>query len=142
MKKKLTLILICIFTALCCAIGLAACNVNDGGNNGGDTSGDTSGDTGGNGGTVVGEPEHTHNYTESVVAPTCTESGYTLHTCSCGDSYIDNETVALGHDYIDHSAQAATCTQVGWEAYQSCSRCHYSTYQEIESLGHNYDTAV
>lgn len=37
-----------------------------------------------------------HNYTSSVVAPTVTESGYTLHTCSrCGHSYKDNYTALI-----------------------------------------------
>ena len=43
--------------------------------------------------------EHTHSYTEKVTAPTCTEKGFTTYTCSCGDSYIDDETSATGHDF-------------------------------------------
>ena len=32
-----------------------------------------------------------HSYSETVVPPTNTEYGYTLHTCSaCGDEYRDN----------------------------------------------------
>lgn len=39
-----------------------------------------------------------HDYEAEVTAPTCTEQGYTTHTCSrCGDSYVDSETPALGH---------------------------------------------
>ena len=34
-----------------------------------------------------------HDYEETVIAPTETEQGYTLHTCKrCGDSYKDNYT--------------------------------------------------
>ena len=78
-----------------------------------------------------------HNYKSTVTAPTCTEQGYTTHTCSvCGDSYRDSYTNALGHDYVDHEAKAATCTEVGWEAYQTCSRCDYTTYKEIPVMGH------
>ena len=44
---------------------------------------------------------HTHSYTATVTAPTCTDMGYTTHTCSCGDSYTDNYRDALGHDYIN-----------------------------------------
>lgn len=44
---------------------------------------------------------HTHSYTESVVKPTCESKGYTLHKCSCGDSYKDTETAALGHSYTE-----------------------------------------
>lgn len=35
--------------------------------------------------------EHVHNYEKTKVEPTCTEKGYTLYTCECGDSYEDNE---------------------------------------------------
>ncbi len=44
---------------------------------------------------------------------------------------------ALGHDLVHHEAQAATCTEVGWDAYDTCSRCDYSTYKEIPALGHD-----
>lgn len=41
-----------------------------------------------------------HSYEEIVTEPTCTEGGYTVHTCSvCGDSYTDSETGALGHNF-------------------------------------------
>ena len=40
---------------------------------------------------------HTHSYKDVVTAPTCTEKGYTTHTCACGDSYVDTYTDALGH---------------------------------------------
>ena len=34
-----------------------------------------------------------------MTEPTCTEGGYTTYTCSCGDSYVADETPALGHDW-------------------------------------------
>nr|MCR4879650.1 hypothetical protein [Bacilli bacterium] len=41
-----------------------------------------------------------HTYEASVTAPTCTEQGYTTHTCSvCGYSYIDNYVAATGHNW-------------------------------------------
>lgn len=42
---------------------------------------------------------HQHSYTAVVTEPTCTEKGYTTYTCSCGDTYNDNEIPALGHSY-------------------------------------------
>ena len=51
---------------------------------------------------------HEHTYTETVTAPTCTEQGYTTHTCECGDSYVDTYVDALGHDYKD-----GVCTVCG-----------------------------
>ena len=47
------------------------------------------------------ESGHTHRYTETVTAPTCTEKGYTTYTCICGGSYEDNYTDAVGHSYAD-----------------------------------------
>ena len=52
-----------------------------------------------------------HSYDSVVTAPTCTEGGYTTHTCSvCGDSYTDSETAATGHNYVD-----GICTNCGEE---------------------------
>ena len=51
------------------------------------------------------------NASENIVvtAPTCTEAGYTTHTCSrCSDSYTDSTVAALGHDLVNHAARAAT----------------------------------
>lgn len=39
-----------------------------------------------------------HRYDAVVTPPTCTEKGYTTHTCSgCNDSYVDSYTPAAGH---------------------------------------------
>ena len=50
---------------------------------------------------AIPQLEHTHNYESSVVEPTCTERGYTTHTCKCGDSYNDTYIKANGHTYGD-----------------------------------------
>lgn len=70
------------------------------------------------------EPPHVHSYSDTVVAPTCDEGGYTVHTCSCGKSYTDSETAALGHSY---SATVVEPT-VSCEGYteHTCSRCGHS----------------
>ena len=51
---------------------------------------------------------------------------------ACGSIYDE----ALGHDLIHHDAQAPTCTQIGWDDYDTCSRCDYTTYVEKPALGH------
>lgn len=56
---------------------------------------------------------HSHSYTVTVVEPSCTEGGYTLHTCACGESYRDAETVARGHHYTE-KVVAPTCTTKGY----------------------------
>lgn len=47
-------------------------------------------------------PAKGHSYEEIVTEPTCTEKGYTTHTCTgCKDSYVDTYTNELGHNYKD-----------------------------------------
>ncbi len=41
------------------------------------------------------------------------------------------------HDLETHEAKAPTCTEIGWDAYETCSRCDYTTYVEKAALGHN-----
>ncbi|MBQ4067136.1 MAG: hypothetical protein IJD22_05780 [Clostridia bacterium] len=50
---------------------------------------------------VVGKSElGPHSYSEEMVAPDCTEEGYTLHTCSyCYDTYKDSFVAPAGHSY-------------------------------------------
>lgn len=88
-------------------------------------------------------------------AATCTEAGNNAYwTCStCHEVYSDangtTETTveaqtlaALNHDLVHHDAKAATCTETGWGAYDTCSRCDYTTYAEIPALGHSYGTWI
>lgn len=67
-----------------------------------------------------------HNYTTSIVDPTCTTQGYTLHTCSmCGDKYKDTYMDATGHNYVEG------------ERNYSCSKCGKS-----ECDGFTFKTAT
>ena len=81
-----------------------------------------------------------HSHDATVTYPTCIEEGYTTYTCHCGDTYVADIVAALGHDTIDHEAQAPTCTEIGWDAYVTCSRCDYTTYVEIPATGHTYSS--
>ena len=47
-------------------------------------------------GVIGGQQIHVHSYSRQVVAPTCSEGGYTIFTCSCGESYTGNYTSATG----------------------------------------------
>ena len=78
---------------------------------------------------------------EVVITPaSCTASGQRELTATAvfdGKTYTDSTTAeiaALGHDLIHHDAQAPTADAVGWEAYDACSRCDYTTYVEIPKL--------
>ena len=80
---------------------------------------------------------------ENNVEPTCTQTGSydSVVYCSVCDSELSRDTVtvnAKGHDYVNHDAKAVTCLNIGWDAYQTCSRCDYTSYEEISALGHDY----
>lgn len=81
-------------------------------------------------------------------AATCIKKGTYYFSCvkcgaSCKDAWrIQPENPTFEGDYgphtlTHHDAQPATCTAIGWEAYDTCSRCTYTTYEEIPAA-HTY----
>ncbi len=83
-----------------------------------------------------------HTLQDAVTQPTCTDEGFTTHTCTeCGASYKDAFTDSLGHDYsvFVETVKAATCTENGEEKYK-CSRCGDETEKETPADGdaHNW----
>lgn len=71
---------------------------------------------------------------------TCASPAKYLGTCSdCGfyRTYNLGDIDPNNHDLIHHEAKAATCTEIGWEAYDTCSRCDYTTYVELTNGGHS-----
>ena len=40
---------------------------------------------------------------------------------------------------VQHEAKAPTCTEIGWNAYETCSRCDYTTYAELPALNHDLE---
>ena len=82
-----------------------------------------------------GDGECKHSYSETVTTEVgCESDGLVAYLCTlCGDSYTE-EIAALGHDYTDHAAKAASCLEVGWNAYKTCSRCDYTDFVEIPKL--------
>ena len=54
-----------------------------------------------------------HSYTSTVTPPTCTEDGYTTHTCGlCGHSYTDNIVGAPGHNIVNGECTNEGCDYV------------------------------
>ena len=56
---------------------------------------------------------------------------------ACGGKYgkrdLDN------HDLVHHDAQAPTCTKPGWDAFDTCPRCYYTTFRAIPALKHDLE---
>ena len=86
---------------------------------------------------TVGEPlGHTEVIDEGMPA-FCEDEGLTdgTHCSVCGEVVKAQEIIpALGHNLEYFDAKAPTYTSVGWEAYEDCTRCAYTTYVEIPKL--------
>ena len=89
----------------------------------------------------AGNGTHTRsctNYCREVDTAKCTGG---KATCSakavcevCGGEYGEKDS--NNHDLVQHAAKAPTCTEKGWNAYETCSRCNYTTYAELPALKH------
>ena len=53
----------------------------------------------------------------------------------CGGEYGEKDS--NNHDLEQHEAKAPTCTEKGWSAYETCSRCDHTTYAELPALNHD-----
>ena len=96
---------------------------------------------------VVIAPATGHSYNTTVTAPTCTEVGYTTHTCSvCEYTYYSDTVAANGHTEVVDAAIAATCTTAGKTEGKHCSVCEavLVAQEEVAALGHTeiVDAAV
>ena len=90
----------------------------------------------------AGNGTHTRsctNYCREVDTAKCTGG---KATCSakavcevCGGEYGEKDS--NNHDLVQHAAKAPTCTEKGWDAYEACSRCDYTTRKELPALNHD-----
>ncbi len=79
-----------------------------------------------------------HSHAAKVTAPTCTEKGYTTHTCHCGDTYDDAYVDATGHTEVTDAGKAATCTETGLTEGKHCFVCQaiLVAQQVVNAAGH------
>lgn len=95
----------------------------------------------------AGNGTHTRsctNYCREVDTAKCTGG---KATCSakavcevCGGEYGEKDS--NNHDLVQHAAKAPTCTEIGWDAYETCSRCDHTTYAELTALNHDYQAVT
>lgn len=53
---------------------------------------------------------------------------------ACGGEYGEKDP--NNHDLVQHAAKAPTCTEIGWDTYDRCIRCGYTTRKELPALNH------
>ena len=88
--------------------------------------------------TTTGQAPHTHYYTATVTAPTCTAKGYTTHTCACGNSYVDTYTDALGHAWDNGKVtKQPTEAETGVKTF-TCTHCGETKTETIPKLAHEH----
>ena len=90
----------------------------------------------------AGNGTHTRsctNYCREVDTAKCTGGKATCTTkavCEvCDTEYGEKDP--NNHDLVHFRAKAPTCTEIGWDAYETCSRCDYTTYTELTALNHD-----
>ena len=84
--------------------------------------------------------DHIAAFTDTVVAPTCTEQGYTHHVCTvkgCTYAPVDDTYVAAtDHTWVNTQTLPPTCTEQG-TAFYKCSACGATRTEKIAPLGHD-----
>ena len=93
-----------------------------------------------------------HSFTKTSTASkylkssaTCTSVAVYYKSCACGlasstETFTSGAIDPENHALVHYEAQAPTCTAVGWEAYDTCSRCGYTTKVEKQKTPHTYGT--
>ena len=84
--------------------------------------------------------DHIAAFTDTVVAPTCTEQGYTHHVCTvkgCTYAPVDDTYVAAtDHTWVKTQTLPPACTEQGTQFYK-CSVCGATRTEKIAALGHD-----
>lgn len=107
-----------------------------------------------------------HTFTDTVIPPSVTSAGYTLHTCACGYSYISDSVGSLPietelhynedghwkpvlsggrveveeHEYTETTI-APTCSTAGYKKY-ACECGYWYAKDPTDPIVHTYDENV
>lgn len=88
-------------------------------------------------------PATGHKFVDTVVAPTCTAQGYTLHKCSvCGEETKDTYTDALGHEYGEWVIDKPATEDAAGSKHRDCVRGDDTQTEEIPQLTHAHTPAA
>lgn len=86
---------------------------------------------------ILSKVAHIAGEWTETAQPTCSATGTKVQKCTQCGTVLKTETVdKIAHSLVHHEAKAATCSAVGYEAYDECENCNYTTYREIARLAH------
>lgn len=84
-----------------------------------------------------------HKFVDTVVAPTCTAQGYTLHKCSvCGEETKDTYTDSLGHEYGEWVIDKPATEDAAGSKHRDCVRGDDTQTEVIPQLTHVHTPAA
>ncbi len=88
--------------------------------------------------TVFHDPDHVHDFVKfKTHYASCTEGGYVIYRCSCGETEIRDMTDAYGHKY-DGGTKFFSCTEGSYTKYV-CSRCKHENKRDVVGpSGHKF----
>lgn len=80
-----------------------------------------------------------HNWVhyQTIQEKTCTQDGIAYYYCEVCNVMQLRLDKAIGHVITKYPAQQNNCVQVGWNEYETCQNCDYSTYVELPILQHD-----
>jgi hypothetical protein len=79
-------------------------------------------------------PPHIHNYSATVIQPTCQSQGYTRYTCACGHAYNGEFLPAQSHLYGDWTTITPATTSSTGSRSCSCIHCGQTLTEAIPQL--------
>ena len=88
-----------------------------------------------------GKAAHRQSAGDVLAKASCTADGQKIYICEDCFATKSETLPATGHTLTHHEARAATCTEKGWNAYDTCETCGYTTYAETPALGHDFGDA-
>lgn len=85
-------------------------------------------------------PTLPHDYTMTVVEPSCTTDGYSQYTCKyCSDTYKSNYVSSLGHSYGDWTVTTYPSDKSQGTLTKTCTRCFLNETKNVDNVICNCD---
>lgn len=138
MKRTALSTFLIIFILLVCFLTFSACsNTPEPPATNNDSNGSADNNQPGDNASPDGTHTHSFGAWHNTKDPTCTESGESARTCSCGETETKS-VPALGHNEIIDPAKPSTCLETGLTEGKHCGRCTTILTPQISTpaLGH------
>ena len=88
--------------------------------------------------TVQVKGDHVHEYISAVIDPSCTEEGYTIYTCACGESYTGDTVPVAGHKWDEGEITIEPSEEAEGEKTFTCTVCGDKKTEAVPTLDHTH----